>query len=88
MDTCTMDTCIMGTYIMDTCIMDTCIMDTCIMDTCIMDTSAWVTQPERPKGVKDEVKEAPTHLMIYIGKKFQKVENEENRFFAITSSKL
>ena len=48
----------MGTYIMDTCIMDTCIMDTCIMDTCIMDTSAWVTRPERPKGVKDEVKEA------------------------------
>ena len=58
MDTCTMDTCIMGTYIMDTCIMDTCIMDTCIMDTCIMDTSAWVTRPERPKGAKDEVKEA------------------------------
>ena len=28
------------------------------MDTCIMDTSAWVTRPERPKGVKDEVKEA------------------------------
>ena len=34
------------------------IMDTCIMDTCIMDTSAWVIRPERPKGVKDEVKEA------------------------------
>ena len=58
MDTCTMDTCIMGTYIMDTCIMDTCIMDTCIMGTCITDTSAWGTRPERPKGVKDEVKEA------------------------------
>ena len=28
------------------------------MDTCIMDTSAWVTRPERPKGGKDEVKEA------------------------------
>ena len=28
------------------------------MDTCIMDTSAWVTRPERPKGAKDEVKEA------------------------------
>ena len=26
------------------------------MDTCIRDASAWVTQPERPKGVKDEVK--------------------------------
>ena len=48
-----MDICIMGTYIMDTCI-----MDTCIMDTCIMDTSARVTRPERPKGAKDEVKEA------------------------------
>ena len=46
------------TCIMDTCIMDTCIMDTCIMDTCIMDKSAWVTRPERPKGAKDEVKEA------------------------------
>ena len=32
------------------------IMDTHIMDTCIMDT--WVTRPERPKGAKDEVKEA------------------------------
>ena len=39
-------------------IIDTCIIDTCILDTCIMDTSAWVTQPERPKGAKDEVKEA------------------------------
>ena len=39
-------------------IMDTCIMDTYIMDICIMDTSAWVTRPERPKGGKDEVKEA------------------------------
>ena len=29
-----------------------------IMDTCIMDTYAWVTRPERLKGVKDEVKEA------------------------------
>ena len=48
----------MGTCIMDTCIMDTCIMDTCILDTCIMNTSAWVTRPERPKGAKDEVKEA------------------------------
>ena len=43
----------MGTYIMDACI-----MDTCIMDTCIMDTSAWVIRPERPRGAKDEVKEA------------------------------
>ena len=63
MDTCIsriIHTCIivMDTCIMDTCIMDTCIMDTCIMDTCIMDTSAWVTRPERPKGAKDEVKEA------------------------------
>ena len=35
-------------------------MDTTIRitDTCIMDTSEWVTQPERPKGVKDEVKQA------------------------------
>ena len=24
----------------------------------IMDTSAWVTRPERPKGAKDEVKDA------------------------------
>ena len=38
--------------------MGTCIMDTLIMDICIMDTSAWVARPERPKGVKDEVKEA------------------------------
>ena len=53
-----MDTCIMDTYTMDTCIMSTYIMDTCIMDTCIMDTSAWVTRPKRPKGAKDEVKEA------------------------------
>ena len=45
--------------VIDTYIMDTCIMDTCIMDTCIMHTSAWVTRPERPKGAKDEVKEAP-----------------------------
>ena len=44
--------------IMDTCTMFTCIMDTFIMDICIMDTSAWVARPERPKGVKDEVKEA------------------------------
>ena len=29
-----------------------------IRDTAIMDTSAWVTWPERLKGVKDEVKEA------------------------------
>ena len=34
------------------------IMDTWIIDTCIMDTSSWVTRPERPKGAKDEVKEA------------------------------
>ena len=53
MDTCTMDAPIMSTYIMDTFI-----MDTCIMDICIMDTSMWVTRPERPKGAKDEVKEA------------------------------
>ena len=33
------------------------IADTCIMDT-IMDTAAWVTRPERPKGAKDEVKQA------------------------------
>ena len=26
---------------------------------CIMDTYAWVTRPERPKGAKDKVKEAP-----------------------------
>ena len=45
-------------HIMDTSIMYTCIMDTCIMGTCIMDTSAWVTRPEQPKGVKDEVKGA------------------------------
>ena len=44
--------------IIDTCIMDPFIMDTCIMDTCIMDTSAWVTRPSRPKGTKDEVKQA------------------------------
>ena len=54
------------------------IIDTCIMDTCIMDTSAWVTRPERPKGAKDEVKEArraadekfgpggPPKLLVYI----------------------
>ena len=29
-----------------------------IMDTRIIDKSAWVTRPERLKGVKDEVKEA------------------------------
>ena len=40
------------------CIMDTCIMDIFIMDIYIMDTSAWIARPERPKGVKDEVKEA------------------------------
>ena len=28
------------------------------VDTWIMYTSAWVTLPERPKGAKDEVKEA------------------------------
>ena len=68
-DTIIMDTCILDTCGMDTWIMDTCIMDTCIMDTCIMDTSAWVTRPERPKGVKDEVKEArraPKLLVYYI----------------------
>ena len=59
-----MDTCITGTRIMDTCIMDTYIMDTCIMDTCIINNQnhgymhAWVTRPERPKGAKDEVKQA------------------------------
>ena len=43
-----------------TCIIDMCVIDTCIIDThtYIIDTSAWVTQPERPKGEKDEVKEA------------------------------
>ena len=40
------------------CIMDTCIMDIFIMDIYIMDTSAWIARPERPKGVKDEVKQA------------------------------
>ena len=39
-------------------IMDICIMDTCIMDTCIMDTSACHLQTKRPKGAKDEVKQA------------------------------
>ena len=34
------------------------IIHTFIMDIYIMDTSAWVTRPERPKGAKDEVKEA------------------------------
>ena len=58
MDTCIMDKCIMDTCTMDTCIMGTYIMDTSIMDICIMDTSAWVTRPERPKGAKDEVREA------------------------------
>ena len=48
----------MYTCIMDTCTVDTCIMGTYIMDKCIMDISAWVTLPERPKGAKDEVKEA------------------------------
>ena len=33
------------------------ITDICIMDT-IMDTAAWVTRPERPKGAKDDVKQA------------------------------
>ena len=59
-----------GTYIIDMCvndtcsidtrtyIMDACTMDTCIIDACIMDTSAWVTRHERPKGAKDEVKDA------------------------------
>ena len=27
-------------------------------------------------------------MMLALGQKFQKVENEENQFFAITSSKL
>ena len=61
------------TYIMDTRIMDTCIMDTLICYSCVIDTCttgikvkegdkevnfAWVTRPERPKGAKDEVKQA------------------------------
>ena len=49
---------IMDKWLMYRCIIDTIIMDMCIMDTCIMDASAWVTQPERPKGAKDKVKEA------------------------------
>ena len=28
------------------------------------------------------------HVDVNLGQKFQKVENDENRFFAITSSKL
>ena len=44
---------------MDTCITYSCIKDLCIIDSCIIDAkvekevlanSAWVTQPERPKG--------------------------------------
>ena len=51
--------------------MDTCIVDSCVIDTCIKGIKnkeedkevnfAWVTRltrPERPKGAKDEVKEA------------------------------
>ena len=63
MDTCIMDTCIMDTSTMDTCIVDSCVIDTCI--TRIKDKEedkdvnfAWVTRPERPKGVVDVVKQA------------------------------
>ena len=38
-----------------------------IMDTCIMDTSAWVIRPERPKGAKDEVKEARRAADLKLG---------------------
>ena len=57
----------MDTCFMDTCIMDTCILDICIMDTCIMDISVWVTWPERPKGAKDEVKEARRAADLKLG---------------------
>ena len=45
--------------------MDTCIINSYIIDLCIIGVEvekevlvnfAWVTRPERPKGVKDEVK--------------------------------
>ena len=38
--------------------MASCVMDTNIMDTCSLDKSAWVTQLESPKGVKEEVQQA------------------------------
>ena len=59
------DTCIMNTCIMETRIKDSCIIDICIIDSCIIAVEvekeelvnfAWVTRPERPKGVKDGVK--------------------------------
>ena len=51
----TTDPCIMDTYIMDIFTMDATVR---ITNTCIMDISAWVTQPERLKGVKDDLKQA------------------------------
>ena len=51
---CVGNTALMDTYMVDTTIR---IMDPCITDTCIMDTFAWVTRPERPKGVKDGVRQ-------------------------------
>ena len=67
MDTSIMDTCILDTYIMDTCIIHYEYMHHSCTDTCIIDievdkevlvlvTFAGVARPERPKGVKDEVK--------------------------------
>ena len=55
----------MYTIIMDTCVKNAYIIDLCIIDSCIIGVKvekevlvnfAWVTQPERPKGAKDEVK--------------------------------
>ena len=88
MDTSIMDTCIMVTSIMDTIIMDTCIIGSCIKDICIIDfciikeekevlvNYAGVTRPERPKGAKDDVKEArrATHY-IYSPNRWQDISN-------------
>ena len=57
MDICIMDTCITDTYIIDSCIIDSC-MIALEVEKEVLVNFAWVTRPERPKGAKDEVKEA------------------------------
>ena len=50
-----MDTCIINSYIIDLCIIDSCIIGVEVEKEVLVNF-AWVTRPERPKGVKDEVK--------------------------------
>ena len=52
-----MDTCIINSYIIDLCIIDSCIIGVEVEKEVLVNF-AWVTRPERPKGVKDEVKQA------------------------------